>query len=115
LSGYVRVGGYGLAQDNSGLYLWSGSGAPTEYASGPGHLTAGISFGDYAFGVIDGATRILRDNGSGIDNGLWASGAYDVTQATGGYLGVINEVPEPSSLVLLLMGAVALLRRRNRR
>lgn len=114
ISGFVRIGDSAWIQDSSGVYFWDGIGGVSQIDSAQ-TVTGGLSFGDYALITrTDGTTGYARDNGASYDYALWSGSAYDLTRATGGYLGVINEVPEPSSLTLLLVGSVGLLGRYRR-
>ena len=75
ISAFVRVGNYALAQEASAVWLFDGTGGASQFLGARNRFTSGLSFGDYALAVVDGTTRILRDNGSGIDNTFWSGGA----------------------------------------
>ena len=75
ISAFARVGSYALGQEAGAVWLFDGTGGASQFLSGANRFTSGLSFGDYALAVVDGGTRILRDNGGGVDNSLWSGGA----------------------------------------
>lgn len=110
----VRIGSLALVQYYSGIYLYDSANNESLYLSSSGgnyRMTDALSFGDYALIVIDGETRVYRDNGAGgLDSSNWTGVALDLSRATGDYLGVA-EVPEPAALGLLGLGILVLRRR----
>lgn len=111
ITAFVRVGSQAIVQFSSAAYTLDSDAnySNTAFANGANRITGSVSFGDYAMFNLDSTTQYIRDiDGSSYEMAQWSGALYDLSLATGGYIGVVSNIPEPSGLALLSIGIAGL-------